>query len=67
MGKMIAYSGTLLLLVFQTLSPAVAAETADPSVERSDALSRYDTRHLDVEGSPINHLMHPKESELYGA
>jgi hypothetical protein len=47
---MIAYLGTVLLLVFQTLSPAVAAEIADPSVERVDAFSWYDICRLDVEG-----------------
>jgi hypothetical protein len=47
---MIAYSGTVLLLVIHTLSPAVAAEKSDPPVEAVDTLSWYDTRHLDVEG-----------------
>ena len=50
MGHMITYSGTVLLLVFQTLSPAVAVEKSDPSVEAVDTFSWYDTRHLDVEG-----------------
>ena len=50
MAHMIAYSGTVLLFLIHTLSPATAAERIDPSVERVDALSWYDTRHLYVEG-----------------
>ncbi len=49
MAHKIAYSGIVLLFLINTLSPAVAARS-DPSVERIDALSWYDTRHLDVEG-----------------
>ena len=49
MAHIIAYSGTVLLFLINTLSPAVAARS-DPSVERIDTLSWYDTRHLDVEG-----------------
>lgn len=50
MAHMIAYSGTVLLFLIHTLSPATAAERIDPSVERVDAFSWYDTRHLYVEG-----------------
>jgi len=50
MGHMIAYSGTVLLLVIHTLSPVMAAEGSDPSVERVDAFSWYDICRLDVEG-----------------
>jgi len=49
MVKMIAYSGTILLFLIQTLSPAVA-ERIDPSAELVDTLSWHDARHLDVEG-----------------
>jgi hypothetical protein len=50
MTHMIAYSGTVLLFLIHTLSPAVAAEKINPSVERADALSWYDTCNLNVEG-----------------
>ena len=50
MAHMIACSGTVLLFLIHTLSPAAAAERAEPSVELVDALSWYNSRYLDVEG-----------------